>query len=116
MTFLEDENFFGSLRNCEWLKLLGCDREFYQWTHNLVGGEEFSWQSLRFFSVLREFVQMKIFGLIENDFCLEKVIFLDEGFGVPEEFFCFTEDFDAAVSNFPGIKDFSWELKIFLRS
>ena len=30
-------------------------------------------------------------------------------FGVAEDFFCFTEDFDAAMSNFCGQK-FFWEL------
>ena len=69
---MEDEEFFGSLRNCEWLKLFGCDGEFYRWTHNFLGGEEFSGHTQRFFSVLREFVRREIFGLIENDFLLGK--------------------------------------------
>ena len=72
------EELLESFRNCEWLKMFWFAIEFYGSTHNFLGIEGFSGPAENFFGVLREFVHSRIFGLIENIFCIEKFIFSDE--------------------------------------
>ena len=43
------KEFFGSLRNCEWLKLFCCAGEFYRSTQNFLDSEGFSGHAQKLF-------------------------------------------------------------------
>ena len=105
--------FFAGLRNCEWLKLFCCAGEFYQSTRNFLGSKGFFRHAQNLFWVLRELVQSRSLGWLKMLFVLRKVCYQMKVYGVLENFFCFTEDFDAALSNIFVVKYFSWKLQNF---
>ena len=86
-TFLGAEEFFGSLRNCEWLTLFCCAREFYRGTHNLLGSEGFLGMLKQFFEHWGSLFKAEFLGWLKGFLVLNKFIYSNEGLWVTWKFF-----------------------------
>ena len=110
-TIMGAEEFYGYSRNCEWMKFFCCAGEFYWSIHNFQGCEKFSGHAQNCLSLEGVCSKQNLWADWKFFYCFERKLFFQmKGFGVPEDYICFTEDVDAALSNIFVVKDFIWEL------